>query len=354
MTASAAVGEATDGSGVRLAICGVGSAAMRAHLPALGHPGRPAPPEVVGIADHDGTRLDAALGHLPRARAFDAVEAMLDATSPTILVVATPPSAHRRAIAAAVERGIHVLCEKPVGLDASDVASLRQLRRRHPETLMATVLQYRHAPTWRLFAEAVRQARRRDEEFSLSVLVERPGTDPLSAGGWRAQPLREGGILGDHAVHYLALCWGLDPAARVVGCARSGDGGAESATVTLSLGRGTAEIHVTYQGRSRRNLITFEHRAEGLRLHWENDGLFVGNPGPDEVASRVEALSDRGMVNDLYVSLYDELLENLDDGRWRAARSAETVGVAGLLAAALAAGSGDRADVSTPAVGQVP
>jgi len=327
---------------------------MRAHLPALGHPGRVLAPEVVGISDHDPARLEAASGHLPLAVAFTSVESMLDATSPSVLVVATPPSAHRQAIAAAVERGVHVLCEKPVGLTASDVASLRHLRSLHPETLMATVLQYRHAPTWRLFADAVKNACRQNDAFRLSVIVERPGTDPLSAGGWRAQPLQEGGILGDHAVHYLALCWGLDPEARVLSCTRSGEGVDENATVTLALGPGVAEIHVTYGGRSRRNLITFEQPTEGLRLHWENDGLFVGNPGPDQVPSRVEALSDRGMVNHLYVSLYDELLAHLGDPGWRAIRSAETVGVAGLLASALTAGAAGAGDVSRLPAGQVP
>ncbi len=76
--------------------------------------------------------------------------------------------------------------------------------------------------------------------FRLEVEVERPGTDPLSAGRLAAHGDREGGILGDHAVHYLALCHRLDPGARVLGAERRGEPGRETATVELAVGAGRA------------------------------------------------------------------------------------------------------------------
>lgn len=45
---------------------------------------------------------------------FDDYEAMYDAAKPDAVVVATPNSAHAAPTIAALERGIHVLCEKPM------------------------------------------------------------------------------------------------------------------------------------------------------------------------------------------------------------------------------------------------
>lgn len=49
--------------------------------------------------------------HIPNV--FESVPEMLDATSPNVLDVITPPETHLAAISAAAERGIDVICQKP-------------------------------------------------------------------------------------------------------------------------------------------------------------------------------------------------------------------------------------------------
>jgi predicted dehydrogenase len=166
--------------------------------------------------------------------------------------------------------------------------------------------------------------------------VERPGTDPLSAGGWRADPEHEGGILGDHAVHYLALAWLTQPAAAVAGCTRSGPAGSETAHVELQLGCGRAVVNASYAGTVRRNRIALDLPAAGFHLDWQDDALTVTRRGGPGSVRRVAALSSRQVVNDLYGPLYDVLLDRLDEPGWRGRRTAETLGVAQLLADALA------------------
>ena len=46
-------------------------------------------------------------------RVFESVPEMLDATSPDLLDIITPPETHLAAISAAAERGIDVICQKP-------------------------------------------------------------------------------------------------------------------------------------------------------------------------------------------------------------------------------------------------
>jgi predicted dehydrogenase len=317
---------------LRIALCGAGSAALRAHLPALARAEEAGTTLLVGVVDPDPQRRSLVAERCPAAGGFDDVEDMLDTTRPDLLVVATPPSSHLGAVRAAMSRGIDVLCEKPLGVAHGDAEALAELRAEHPRTLLAPVHQYRHAPAWALSLEpALREAVAGGEPLRVRVEVERPGTDPLSAGGWRAAGLREGGILGDHAVHYLALAWTVDPSLGVTQARLVGEPGRETADVSLALGRnGTASIHVTYAGQRRRNLIEAEIGG-GRRLTWLDGELTVDGGEPGATA----ALSDRQAVNDLYGAMYEELVAQRGDAAYRGERGDETVAVAAALDAAL-------------------
>jgi predicted dehydrogenase len=320
-----------------IGLCGLGSAATRAHLPALSRAEETGACAIVGVCDPDPARREQVLVRAPEARGYADVVELLDAARPDLLVIASPPSAHLGAIDAAVSRGVDVLCEKPLGLSSADISVLEELAAAHPERLLAPLHQYRLAPAWRVFARALRVASARQCGVRLDVEVERPGIDPLSAGGWRADPEHEGGILGDHAVHYLSLAWLADPSVSVGACARSGEPGRETASVALALERGQATVAVSYAGHGRRNRIALDVPAAGFHLDWQDESLTVTRRGGPGSVRRVEALSSRQFVNDLYGPLYDELLDRIADPAWRAARTAETLGVARLLAASLEA-----------------
>jgi predicted dehydrogenase len=320
---------------LRVALCGAGSAALRAHLPALARAEEAGGARLVGVVDPRGEHRDQVAARCSSASGFPSVEEMLDATRPHLLVIASPPSSHLAAVTAAMERGIDVLCEKPLGVGHGDAATLTDLCERHPDVLLAPVHQYRFAADWeRAFRAPLGRAAGAGRSVELRAEVERPGTDPLSAGGWRAAGLREGGIIGDHAVHYVALAWTIEPDVRLAGAEVRGEPGRETATLQLELGSGgTATITVTYAGTRRRNLV--EGRApapeDGYAATWLDAELGVGDQEPVATSS----LADRQTVNDLYGELYDELLANRTDPGWRARRRAETLAVAGVLDEAL-------------------
>jgi len=320
---------------VTIGLCGLGSAAERAHLPALTRAEETGACAIAGVCDPDPSRRDLFCERAREAQGFTDVAAMLDTVQPDLLVIASPPSAHLPAITAAVERDIDVLCEKPLGINRGDLDLLRCLVERHPERLIAPVHQYRFAPAWRVFTRTLAVAARREASFRIDVSVDRPGTDPLSAGGWRADPEHEGGILGDHAVHYLALTWLAHPEGAVASCMRAGEPGSETASVGLQLGPGRATVTASYAGTARRNRIALDIPAAGFHLEWQDDALTVTRRGGPGSVRRVGALSQRQFVNELYGPLYEELFARLDDPAWRAIRTAETLGVAQLLAGAL-------------------
>jgi predicted dehydrogenase len=318
---------------LRIGVCGLGSAAGRAHLPALARVATDARVEVVAVCDPDRERRTMVATALGGARPFPEAGGMLDAGDLDLLVIASPPSCHLEALTAAAEHGVDVLCEKPLGLSSADVSALEQLARRYPDRLLATVHQYRHAPAWTVLARAVRASLRSGVDFRVEAEVERPGTDPLSSGGWRAHPDREGGILGDHGSHYLALCHDLTPLARVTACSREGAGGREGASVRLGLGLGEAHIALTYAGERRRNRVTADIDGGRLRLEWTDGALAVTRRG-QTTQRTVGALSRRDFVNELYQPMYRDLVTRLGDDAWRADRTAETVAAARLLSSA--------------------
>ncbi len=261
---------------------------------------------------------------------------MLDAITLDLLVIATPPSAHLGEMTAAAARDVHVLCEKPLGLTDDDVATLRDLARGHPHLALSTVHQYRFASPWRWIARAVAGALRTDEPFRLTAEVERPGTDPLSAGGWRTDPEHEGGILGDHAIHYLALLEMLDPACEVISCYRDGPGGREVASLEVRLGAaGVGRVDVSYAGSRRGNGMLLARPAQCLDVDWRDATLTVLHDGRPGAVRSVESLSNRTVVNALYSPMYEELLTGLDDPSWRLQATGHTIGSAALLASAI-------------------
>jgi predicted dehydrogenase len=75
----------------------------------------------VGRTDESVRATEALLKNLFdfRGRGYTDVEAMLRAEKPDIVVVATPPANHCEHAVAALKRGAHVLCEKPMVWDKS-------------------------------------------------------------------------------------------------------------------------------------------------------------------------------------------------------------------------------------------
>lgn len=103
---------------VRVCLVGAGRWAAHHHLPGLAeHPAA----ELAVVYDPDLSRRDEVVrrfGGVPAAGLDEALEAV-DA-----VIVASPPAAHHAAAAAALDRGLHVLVEKPMTIDAGDAWDL--------------------------------------------------------------------------------------------------------------------------------------------------------------------------------------------------------------------------------------
>lgn len=105
---------------VRVAIAGCGYFSQF-HQDAWG---RMAEVEVAALADQDAGRLASAAALFPGARTFLDVESMLDEVRPDLLDVVTPPVTHHGLVVAAAQRGIPVICQKPLAPSYAEAVAL--------------------------------------------------------------------------------------------------------------------------------------------------------------------------------------------------------------------------------------
>ena len=109
---------------VRIGIAGTSWWADSMYLPALaGHP--LADLRAVAGTRPEHTREFAARWGIPAP--YETAEAMLDAEPLDAVIVATPNRSHYPIAHAALERGLHVLCEKPVGISSAEARRLADL-----------------------------------------------------------------------------------------------------------------------------------------------------------------------------------------------------------------------------------
>lgn len=195
-------------SGVRVGIVGLGWAATGLHLPAL----RRLPEvEVVGGCDVSAdqrarwqaeTRLDA----------FAELDSLVERARPDVLVVATPPGSHARLCVEALDRGLHVVCEKPFAETLADADRVIAAAERAGRGV-AVNHEFREKPIFKALERAIR-----DEAHGRLVFCQvwqlmdlPPWREPVP---WRAEmkhrSLLEGGV---HLVDLLLTLYGEVPVA---------------------------------------------------------------------------------------------------------------------------------------------
>lgn len=109
---------------VRIAVVGGGSIASTHHMPALR--ALDTDVEVVAVVDVDKSRAESFALEWGIATSFSDVDTMLRTVRPELVVVCTPPAAHRDAVVASLKAGCWVWCEKPPTLSLAEYDAISE------------------------------------------------------------------------------------------------------------------------------------------------------------------------------------------------------------------------------------
>ncbi len=202
---------------LRVGIVGTGFGAL-VHVPAFRAQGRF---DVVAIASPN--RADDVARERKIPHAFRTAAEMLAAVDVDVVAVASPPFDHHVSVLAALERGKHVLCEKPFGLNVAECEEMVAAAAR-AGTVCAIAHEFRYTPVRQAMKELIDNAHLGAlREIEVTTLLSNLRADVERAPSWWFEHRRGGGIAGAILSHLIDMANWLAGRAplRVAGLSRT-------------------------------------------------------------------------------------------------------------------------------------
>ncbi|MDZ7634108.1 MAG: Gfo/Idh/MocA family oxidoreductase [Bacteroidales bacterium] len=158
--------------------------------------------DLVAVCDTSSLVLEA-FKKFTQVKVYDDYKKMIDSESLDFIIVATPTKYHYPMVMYALEKGIHVFCEKPFSLTIKEGEELVGLAEKN--NLVNQVGYHNH------FIGTFRELKRLLQKGILGELVHFTGeaygpvVTKAKGGTWRSDPEEGGGCLFDYASHVINL-----------------------------------------------------------------------------------------------------------------------------------------------------
>jgi predicted dehydrogenase len=262
---------------------GFGFIAEHGHVPALRK--RSLPLDIVAVAESCVARHAAIARELPSARVYTTAEEMLARERLDFIDIATPPSHHAKLALDAFARGLHVVCEKPLAMNADEARAMADAALRARRVLYPGH-SYRHAPVVAGVRDVLREGRIGAVKMA-TLSTFRTGHARGVAEwrpDWRREPVHSGGgILMDHGPHtfYLAFEWMHGHPTSVSAWTRTLGGGVveDDAVCALTFPNGVVRAHLSWNAGMRRVIYTLHGERGAVRV--EDDTIEVVQRTPE-------------------------------------------------------------------------
>lgn len=183
---------------IRLAVVGLGKMGLSHHAMINAHPRV----KVEAVCDSTGYVLDV-LNKYTGIRTYTDFDLMLSEVDLDAIIVATPSSLHTKMVKAALDKNLHVFCEKPFCLNTKEGEELTRIAN---EKHLVNQVGYHNR-----FVGAFQEVKRLLDVNAIGevthMLAEAYGPVVLKPKGstWRTQRAEGGGCLFDYAAHPLNL-----------------------------------------------------------------------------------------------------------------------------------------------------
>lgn len=268
----------------KVAVVGYGFISGKGHVPAFA---KRSDVEVVAVADICPARLEAAKKELPRARLYPTYQAMLDAEKDLDIVdIATPPYMHAEIAVAALKKGMHVLCEKPLAVNTAEARKMLNAATENKRVLFPCH-NYKHAPVVKVIEDTI-QSGRIGDVTSVTLQTFRnthaKGVKEWNTDWRRENKLSGGGIAMDHGSHtfYLTFSWlaslPIALSAKAVRMASEWDT-EDNLTVTMEFpGKRFAHAYLSWTAGMRKVIYTVQGTKGAVVVNDDDAEISIGFP----------------------------------------------------------------------------
>jgi predicted dehydrogenase len=254
---------------LRGALVGYGFISEKGHAPEYQSLCSAGAVEIVAVADICQDRRQAAGRTFPGVRQYEShLDLLRNEREIDFVDIAAPPYAHAEIAYAALARGLHVLCEKPLAVNGRQARALAQHAERSGRVLFPCH-NYRHAPVIKTVRSAL--ASGAIGPVTLVTLQTFRTTHARGVDEWlpdwrRDRRIAGGGIAMDHGSHtlYLAFEWmrsyphAVTAKLQTIGRYDTED----NFSCTLTFPTGIATTHLTWTAGVRKVLYTL-HGEQG-------------------------------------------------------------------------------------------
>ncbi len=250
------------------AVIGYGFIASRGHLPAyLKRSKERGDVEIQAVADICPARCQAAASDLPGVKIYSSASELLEAQGQDLdfVDIATPPCDHAAIAHLALDRGLHVLCEKPLTVTLEEAKGLLEHATRAKRVLFPCH-NYKHAPVVKAIRKLIdedRIGRVRSVTLNTFRNTHAKGVPEWNTHWRREKRISGGGIAMDHGSHtfYLTFDWlGSYPTAVSSRAQKLNDqyDTEDNVSAVLKFPTGLAHVHLSWTAGVRKVIYTIQ------------------------------------------------------------------------------------------------
>lgn len=182
---------------LRVGVIGLGHQALEDHIPAIK---ASQDVELVGVVEKDKKILDTFLLENSGIAGYGDLDLLFEKCKPDFVIIATPHNCHYETTKRAIEKGIHVLKEKPFAVSIKQAKELNEIAKKNNVQVSVT-LQRRFNPIYYTFFQFI-------DKIGSVFFTEAKYTfyTDIPHVGWRAnKELAGGGCLIDMGYHIVDL-----------------------------------------------------------------------------------------------------------------------------------------------------
>ncbi|HTM08689.1 MAG TPA: Gfo/Idh/MocA family oxidoreductase [Verrucomicrobiae bacterium] len=308
---------------LRGAVVGYGFISAEGHIPTyLKRSHDPGDVNILAVADVSAERRMLAGQALPGAHIYGDYDSLLRAEAANLdfIDICTPPVYHAAIAHAALARGLHVLCEKPLTFTTEEARSLLD-HAKSARRVLFPCHNYKHSPMIAQIRELIRGGRI-GKVRSVTLNTFR-NTHAKGVAEWNSDWRRHyrysgGGIGVDHGTHsfYLAFDWmGSYPTAVTAKVSNLQPGRYDTEddfSAIVSFPTGLAHVHLTWTAGMRRLVYTIHGDHGIIAMHDDDLAVETASGGIEKLSipSDLDDSSHAGWFN----ALFDDFREAIECG----------------------------------------